>query len=125
MVKSFIKQAVAVITGDDATATAEKIYRAAVSANKSQIAALEGATIDLEDKVEEAKEALVAARLNGGRKIEDRNLYSQSVLAAHNRVIKAEEALEAHKTKIAFFESELVALEKEEEEETFVVQNKA
>ena len=56
--KSFVKEVVAIISGDNAEATGQKILRQADSALKTQIASLNGDTISLEDKVEDAKEAL-------------------------------------------------------------------
>ena len=48
--KSFVKEVVAILKGDDAEATAQKILRQADSAFKTQIASLTGDTIALEDR---------------------------------------------------------------------------
>lgn len=71
-VKSFINQFVAAVKGDDVEATAEKAYRQANSALKSQISSLEGDTINLEEKVNDAKEKLASAGINDGNLIADR-----------------------------------------------------
>lgn len=100
--KSFVKEVISLIQGDNAEATAQKILRQADSALKTQLASLNGDTIALEDKVEDAIEALRLARLNNGQLITDRNQYVRDLLNAKNTLIQAEEALEAHKEKIAF-----------------------
>lgn len=99
---SFVKECIALLKGDDAEAKAQKILRAADSAFKTQIASLTGDTIALEDKVEDAKESLRLARLNGGELISDRNAYIRNLLDAKNRLSDAEEALEAHNSKLEF-----------------------
>lgn len=115
-VKSFLKQFVAIIKGDDAEALAQKVYRQASSALKTQISSLSGDTIQKEDAVTEAQEALAKARLNNGALISNRNYYVDSLFDAHNKVNQAEEALEKHLAKIEFLESELENLDNEEDE---------
>lgn len=100
--KSFVKEVIAILQGDNAEATAQKILRGADSAFKTQIAALTGDTISLEDRLEDAKEALRLARLNNGKLISDRNDYIRNLLQAQNRVVEAEEALDAHNAKLTF-----------------------
>jgi len=109
--KSFVKEIVALLKGDDNEATAQKILRQADSAFKTQIASLTGDTISLEDAVEDAKEALRLARLNHGQLISNRNSYISSLLTANNRLVEAEEALEAHTAKLAFLNEQAELLE--------------
>lgn len=111
--KSFVKQFVAVVKGDDAEAQGQKVLRQADSALQSQVASLNGDTITLEDSVTSAKEALDLARVNNGQVIIDRSYYVRNLLNAKNKVTEAEEALKSHKEKIAFLESELKALSEE------------
>lgn len=113
-VKSFFKQVLATIKGDTAEATAEKIYRGAVSAFNVQISALTGDQISLEDKLEAAKENLEKATINNGNLIEDRARYINNILSAQNDVTSAEEALDKHKAKLAFLKKRMAALDKEE-----------
>ena len=61
-VKSFVRQFVAAVQGDDSTAKAEKAFRQADSALKTQIAALKGDVISKEDAVTDALEAQASAR---------------------------------------------------------------
>lgn len=108
--KSFIAQFVALIKGDDAEAQAQKVWRQAESAFKTQISALEGKTLDFEDKIVEAHEAAQLRLLNNGKKIEDRDAYIKSVLEAENRVLEAEENMVEHKRKIDLLQKKLDAL---------------
>lgn len=105
--KSFIAQFVALIKGEDAEAKAQKVWRQAESAFKTQISALEGKTLDLEEKIVEAHEAEELTILNRGEKINDRDDYITRVLEAGNRVLDAEEAMVAHKRKIDFLQKKL------------------
>lgn len=112
-VKSFVKQFVAVVKGDDAEAKGQKVLRQADSALQSQIASLKGDTITLEDKLLSAQEAQDLARVNNGNAIASREAYVRNLLDAKNNVTYAEEALKAHKEKIAFLVGELDSLSKE------------
>ena len=109
--KSFVKEVLAILAGDNNEATAQKILRQADSAFKTQIASLTGDTIAFEDNVEEAKEALRLSRLNNGKLITDRSSYISNLLRAKNNVIDAEEALEAHVTKLDFLKEQASLLE--------------
>ena len=111
--KSFVKEVVSILKGDDAEATGQKILRQADSALKTQIASLTGDTIALEDAVEDAKENLRLARVNNGVLITDRNQYIRNLLSAKNGLTNAEEALEAHAEKIAFLQGEYDTLDKD------------
>ena len=110
--KSFVKEVVAIIKGDDAEAVGQKILRQADSALKTQIASLTGDTISLEDSVEDAKENLRLARVNNGVLITDRNQYIENLLSAKNKLTDAEEKLEAHLSKIEFLQGEYESLDK-------------
>lgn len=115
LVKSFVKSFVAKIQGDDATARAEKAFRQADSAIRTQINSLNGDTISKEDAVTEAKERQAEARINNGAPITNRDAYVRALLDAKNVVTQAEEALEKHNSKIVFLQSELDALTAEVE----------
>jgi N-methylhydantoinase B/oxoprolinase/acetone carboxylase alpha subunit len=110
--KSFVKEVVAIISGDNAEATGQKILRQADSALKTQIASLNGDTISLEDKVEDAQEALRLVRVNNGKLITDRNQYVRNLLDAKNALILSEETLEVHLEKIAFLQEQFDSLDK-------------
>lgn len=109
--KSFVKEIISLLKGDDAEATGQKVLRQADSAFKTQIASLTGDTIALEDRLEDAKEALRLARLNNGQLIGDRNSYIRSLLQAQNVIVEAEEALEAHNNKLQFLREQAALLE--------------
>lgn len=112
-VASFVKQFAAVLTGDSATAQAQKALRQADSALQTQIASLVGDTIVKEDAVTTAKEYQASARINNGCSITDRTSYVGNLLTTKNRVTDAEEALALHLAKIDFLKGELVALTEE------------
>lgn len=109
--KSFVKEVVAIIKGDDAEVTGQKILRQADSALKTQIASLTGDTIALEDKVEDAKEGLRLAKVNNGVLIADRNQYIKNLLNTKNALIDAEDALESHLDKLNFLDGEFKSLD--------------
>ena len=109
--KSFVKEVLAILAGDNNEATAQKILRQADSAFKTQIASLTGDTISLEDAVEDAIESLRLARLNHGQVIVNRNNYISNLLTAQNRLVDAEEALEIHVAKLDFLKEQASLLE--------------
>jgi hypothetical protein len=117
-IKSVVKQFAAMVQGDSARVQAEKNYRRADSALKTQIAKLNGETISLEDKVETAKEKASAAIVNGGVLITDetRDLYVRNLISADNELKEAEKKLSKHKELIAFLEAKLEQLNEEEAE---------
>ena len=109
--KSFVKEVVAIIKGDDAEATGQKILRQADSAMQTHLATFKGDIISLEDKVEEATENLKLARVNNGILIVDRNQYVRNLFNARNALVDAEDALEIHKEKIEFLTAQHVSLD--------------
>ena len=111
--KSFVRQFIAVVTGDNAEAVAQKALRQADSALQSQIASLKGDTIGLEDAVTAAKEAEELATVNNGKTITNRESYVRGLLDSKNAVTVAEERLKDHKEKIAYLESKLASLSAE------------
>jgi hypothetical protein len=114
-VKSFIKGFVALVQGDTAEATAQKVFRQVQSALNTQIAIMNGDLVAKEEAVTDAKEAYNKARLNNGKELAsaDRTQYVRNLVSANNAVKEAEEALDAHKETLEFLKSELVALEAE------------
>lgn len=118
-VSSFVAQFAATLKGDSDKAQAEKAWRQAQSALKTQIAALEGDTIAKEDAVTDAVENKRMARINYGKPMESsyRATYAANLIDADNGVAYAQDALDEHLAKIEFFKAELAALENEVEEE--------
>jgi len=112
-IKSFTKQVISVLKGDDAEATAQKVLRKVDSALQVQIASLTGDLISLEDNLETAKENLSLARINGGVLFTDGSGYISRLFSAKNKVTDAEEALTLHKERIAFLKAESAALDEE------------
>lgn len=109
---SFVKEFVALIKGDNIEVKAQKAWRQAESALKSHIAVKEGESIRLEDAVDNAKEALDKARINGGEEIENNTVYINNLIRAKNRLIQAEDALELHTEELLFLKEEYANLSK-------------
>lgn len=114
-VKSFVRQFVATVSGDDATVKAEKAFRQADSALRTHIAVLKGDVVPKEDAVISAKEELSIARINNCDPITNRDLYVRNLLQGRNNVTLAQEALDLHISKIEFLELELLTLSAEVE----------
>jgi len=113
--KSFVKQFAALVTGDSATVQAEKNFRRAESALKTQIAKLEGETITKEDALETAKEHATAVLVNNGKPITDqyRTDYVANLVDADNAVKSAQKELDEHKNMIKFLQGKLAELNEE------------
>lgn len=114
-VKSFIKGFVALVQGDTAEATAQKVFRQVQSALNTQIAIMTGDQVAKEESVSDAKERYEKARLNNGKELAsgDRTQYVRALVSANNSVKEAEEALELHKETLQFLKNELASLESE------------
>lgn len=114
-INSFVKQFAAIVTGDSATAQAEKAKRQADSALKTHIAVLTGDVVSKEDAVTSAKERMTLATVNNGQSITNRDSYVRGLFDAKNALTEAEEALKLHKEKIEFLTSQLKGLDAEVE----------
>lgn len=101
--KSFVKQVIARLSGDEAEVTAQKNYRKASSAVKSQLAALEAKLVDDEVKLEEATEALDNAKFPT-LSISNNQSYVEKIRDAQADVEDAEEALKQTQESIGYFQ---------------------
>lgn len=101
---SFVQQVIAVLKGDDAEVTAIKIQRQAKNALTPQIAVKISLTSDLEDQVEQRKEALKLYLINNGKLIENRDIYIKDLLTIKQNIVNAEEELSLHLQDIKFLE---------------------
>lgn len=110
---SFAKQFVAIIKGDNAEATAAKVWRQSESAFKAQIAVLNGDLIRKEDKVTDAEERLAKALVNNGVEITDRDTYISNLLRAKESLVSAQKELDAHKATIDFLDEQYTLLKAE------------
>ena len=104
--KSFKETVQEKLKGENAETISEKIQKQADSAFKAHIACLTGDTITLEDKVADAEEALVLARINNANTISDRNYYIQNLILKQNNLTVAKQNLESHKETIGFLEEQ-------------------
>lgn len=113
--KSFIKQFAALLQGDTAEVTAQKVFRQVQSALNTQIAVMTGDLVGKEDAVNDAREELEKARLNYGKELasSDRTAYVRRLVEKKNSVESAEEELTTHTETLNFLKSELARLESE------------
>lgn len=110
IIKSFEDQFVAFVTGDDARVKAEKAKRQAITAIEGAINALNGKILDKAQSVEDAQEALTAARVNKGEVIKNREVYITELRNAKQALLDAEKALKTEETTREFFQQELDAI---------------
>ena len=110
---SFVNSFIAIVTGDNAQAKAEKGWRQADSAFKIQIAALNGDLVTKEDAVTQAQESLAKKLVNSGNEITDRTQYIASLISAKETLKQAEKQLAAHKETIDFLEEQYALLKAE------------
>ena len=107
----FVKQFCAIVKGDSDEVQALKVQRSAVSQLKTQIAVLEGVSVELETAIEEAEDAEKAALVNDGKIITTNSNYVAKLLSTHNDVENAKEALENHNAKLEFLKKKLAQVE--------------
>lgn len=98
---SFIALTMAILTGDDNKAIAAKNWRKADSAFQSHISNLEGQTVDLEDKLQDAQDNFEKILVNHGRSIESRTGFIDAVIRAKNAVTEAQQNLDDHMQNLA------------------------
>jgi len=116
----FLATVMAYITGDTDTQKGLKIQKQAISALKTQISNLEGETINKEEAIEDAKEALNKAFANNGTLMsssEERTRYVKNLIEYNEKVKDAEEALEVHLATISFLKGQLTIAEETDAED--------
>ncbi len=111
--KSFIKQFAAFVTGDTAEVQAQKNYRKAEAALKTQIAKLNGDTLTFEEALETAEENAKNALVNSGQPIDNREQYVRNLIDCDNEVEEAKDALKEHLELIEFLKGKLAQLDVE------------
>ena len=105
--KTFVKQFVALVKGDEAEATAAKVQRKAEAAIEARLAALKGHLVDAEQKVSDSEEALVNARMNGGKQIDNREHYVDNLINATQQIESTKVNLDNIKHTITMLTAEL------------------
>ena len=100
-VSKFVAATIAFLTGDSDTATALKNERLATASIKGQLSALEGALVNAEVDVENAKEVLTKA-IYPTVLISNQQGYYNNVINAQKRLTEAEENLENIKLSIEY-----------------------
>lgn len=113
VVKSYVKQVLAKLTGDQNQVVAEKNYRKAVAAVKGQIAALEAKIVEDEGNLEDAKEALANAKypteeIKGGSSSFISNIvrHQENVNSAQYMLDQTQKSLDFNKALLVEFEAE-------------------
>lgn len=97
-VKTFVKEFVALVKGDDAEVVAAKVQRKAESALETRLSVINGKIGDAKDRVKDCEENLVKARLNYGNEISSdsygRDNYVDKLITATIQLDKANSELE-------------------------------
>ena len=112
-VKSYVKEVLARLTGDQSEVVAQKNYRKAVAGVKGQLAALESERIEAEMKLETAQEALHNAKYPTTL-IGSVEAYYNSIVDAQEDVEEAEEVVASIDAAISTAKSLQTEFEKEE-----------
>lgn len=103
-VSKFIKQTIALITGDDAEKTAVRIERKASTGVRSELILQEQEVVNLEDRLIDAKENVTRALSNNGILIEDMVEYMRNLVSAGQAVDHLEEEIEDRKELLDFLQ---------------------
>lgn len=98
----FINQVIARLKGDNAEVLANKIARKGLSAVEGQLASLNSKRVDLESAVEDAEEALIAAKFPI-ELISSNEMYIKEILSAQNKLNNAKAELQATEEAIVYF----------------------
>jgi hypothetical protein len=110
-VTNFVKLAIAIITGDDATAVALKIQKKAAATLRAQIAVKSARTLELEEVLESAQTNSANAVVNNGALIASGEAFVSTLMSCKNSLNAAQDTLDAHTETIAFLESQLEIVE--------------
>ena len=100
--KTWVKQFIALATGNDEEADAQLAKRQALAGLKAQIATMEGEEINKEQLVTDASEKLEKAKLNYGKPITNRTDYVSHLIKCKNTLTEAEESLMNHRETLEF-----------------------
>lgn len=114
-IKSYVKQALAHLKGDDDGVIAQRNYRRSVAAVKGQKSALEAKLVTDETRVEIAKEQLLKAKYPGKEMTGDSEEYLSLIYEAEEEVEITEEILKNTTADIAKMQALLDEFEREEE----------
>ena len=110
--KSYVKETLARLSGDNNEVVAQKNYRKATSILNGQIAALKAKQVDAESVVEDADENLKNVKFPSSL-ITNSSSYITNLNAAKERFADAKQALEDVKTSIKEAETTLAEFEAE------------
>jgi len=101
--------------GDDLNAYAEKAWKGTKSSLDVTVATMKGEVIELEDKVDDAKEHFKRAKVAFGKRVKQETAanYIANIITAKNAVTVAVNELENKKSDLKFFQGLLKDLGKE------------
>ncbi len=105
-INAFIKEA----EGDDIVTFAIKVWKGAESSITSHISAFKFDAIELEDKVETAREIFESSKVNFGGQLLSREAYVEALIESKNNLAQAEVDLANHLSTVAFLEDVLEEL---------------
>lgn len=108
-VSTFMSIVLAKLTGDKAAEIAARNEKKARAALKGQISSLESEQVNLEEKVEDCKEALENA-IYRTEPINSSEAYINGIADAQEDLDEAEEALEDNKNSIEYYKNLLAKL---------------
>lgn len=114
-IKSYVKQVLAQLTGDQAAATAERNYRMSKAALKGQIASLQCDEVRQENVVSQKEENLLRATYPA-TPINDMEQYVKGVRYAQIALDDAKKDLENVKHSITYFNNLLESFDEEVKE---------
>lgn len=103
-VKSYVKQVLAQLTGDQNAVVAERNYRTAKASVKGQVAALEARLVKEETAVEKANEDLFKAKYPT-TEISDGEYYLENIVSAQETADYAQAKLDSTNKSIEFFKN--------------------
>lgn len=112
--KSFVREVLARIKGDNVTVIAEKNYRKAEAAINGQIAALKAKLVEEEGHVDDAQEALDNAKYPT-EPIASADSYVKNIKEKQEKFDSAKEALENVNSSLKYYEDLLKGFEAEAE----------
>lgn len=103
-VSKFIKQTIALITGDDAEKTAVRIERKASVALKSELTLQEQEVVNFQEQLIDAEEAITAALSNNGDLITDSERYMERLIQLKEKAIQIEGEIENRELIVSYLQ---------------------
>ena len=103
----FVEQFIKAKDGKNTTQVAENALIKAKSRIEAAIMTLKGNSVDFEERLNEAKENVLNARVNFGEAIDSGEDYINNLIRSRQNFIDAQEEYDTHLDKIKFLQEEL------------------